>query len=901
MDVNGLPMWLYTGQSGLGLAEAARAVSSPQNLHWDDKRGYLRLSSQQQEPKIVEDEIFARLMLSLPSPVCDAARTFAWWNSNDKKILGSGFAEGTTEIDAPPPLGEAVVQPTDMAMGDDQILLLARNGRIEMVDLRSRFPITPVSAKQFSAELVAPIPSGGAWVFDRARRKLGQLSGLPLRPAAMLYRNPSKFQPVELNPDPPMIRTVTTATIPTEYEVVAIATSKEGKLALLAWESGAVVTKDAALFLFDGKHFKLLGRTKGIIFPWSLAWHGENRLAVMASDGKKPAQQAYLYPVDEIQSAGGDLLPAGKLYFLRDAWPGGFCNGLDESALYLSTPGKPQPDIADDPTQVRRLIALAGDSYSTAGEVLIGPIDAGAEGVVWHRIYADASLRGGCGMTMNFHASDQRVVPLLPGVPKAPRWAPHRFGAAPAGDVPIPKAAWVAAPSEIAGAESMLRCPPEPDSVGLFTVLLQHSDSMVRRVTGRYGWIHVQLHGDGRETPELAAIRIYANRLSYRDAYLPDFYSETLAGNDAASPGSATPPDFLERYLSMFEGPFTEIEGRIAGSWRLTDPTTAPGEALPWVASWIGVGDDSSGDPNRLRQSLLAAPHQNRMHGTYGGLLSALEIATGGRVITGGTIDADNPPDAIGTLVIAHINGRAIRALLIGTDIAGQCVVLAGGAVTSGNIVVVEGFRLRRTFATILGADLADEDDPLTLGLAVSGNSFVGDTLMLGEQAMPELAALYRADMEFAADDQGAVRAFFARLAHRVLILVRGEPDAMEMQRLADVARETVPAHVEPQLFPASTPLIVGAASLVGVDTFLTTAPEIERVRLNRTIIGSGDQIRNEGWLDDRADGPTQRGPIAQGDGPSTVWRGSPFVLSALNSRGRDGRSVNRYVWTWEQ
>jgi hypothetical protein len=172
---------------------------------------------------------------------------------------------------------------------------------------------------------------------------------------------------------------------------------------------------------------------------------------------------------------------------------------------------------------------------------------------------------------------------------------------------------------------------------------------------------------------------------------------------------------------------------------------------------------------------------------------------------------------------------------------------------------------------------------------------------MLGEQAMPELAALYRADMEFAADDQSAVKAFFARLAHRVLILVRGDQDAMEMARLADVARETVPAHVEPQLFTASTPLIVGAASLVGVDTFLTTAPEVERVRLNRTIIGSGDQVRNEGWLDDRADGPTQRGPLAHAQGPGTIWRGSSFVLSALNSRGRDGRSVNRYIWTWEQ
>jgi phage tail-like protein len=897
MDVNGLPMWLFSGADGFGLDKAARATSAPQNVHWDQGYGYLRLASQQQQPNIVEDEGFARLMLSQPSPVCDTARTFAWWDDKATNIRASGFAEGATDINAPPEPGEVIVQPSDMALGDDQILLLARNGRVEMVDLRGRYPITKVVTQQFSADMLAPISGGGAWVFDRGRRKLGLLSGLPLRPAALLYRDPAEFQPKELNANPPKVRMLTDATIGASFEGVAIATSTNGQVALLAWETGA----DAAIFILEEERLKLLGRTKGIKFPWSLSWQGENRIAVLASDGKKPAQQAFLYPVDEIQIPGGDMLPTGKLHFLKNAWPVGFCNGLDESALYLAIPAKPQPELADPPELVRRLIALAGDSYAGQGEVLIGPIDAGADGTVWHRLYCDASVRGACGMTLSFFASDQRLAPVAPAKPKAANWAPHRLGNMPYDDAPITKGAWCDADSEIAGAKSLLTCPAVPDQSGLFTVLLQAADSKVRRITGRYGWIHVKLEGDGRDTPELAAIRIYAGRLSYRDAYLPDFYSESLSGDDACQIGAATPPDFLERYLALFEGPFTEIEGRIAGSWRLTDPATAPGEALPWIASWIGVDDDSSGDLGRMRQSLMAAPHQNRLRGTCGGLLSALEIATGGRVITGGTVDADNPPDRIGRLVIARVADRAIRALLIGTDINGQCVILTGGAVTRGEIVVVEGFRLRRTFATILGADLADEDDPLTLGLAVSGNSFVGDTLMLGEQARPELAALYRADMDFAVDDQAAVRAFFAKLAHRVLILVRNGRDRSELQRLADLAAEHVPAHVEPQLFTANASLIVGAASLVGVDTFLMNEPAVERVRLNRSIIGSGDQIRNEGWLDNRADGPTQRSPRARADGPATVWRGAPFVLSALSSRARDGRDVSQYIWTWEQ
>jgi len=302
-----------------------------------------------------------------------------------------------------------------------------------------------------------------------------------------------------------------------------------------------------------------------------------------------------------------------------------------------------------------------------------------------------------------------------------------------------------------------------------------------------------------------------------------------------------------------------------------------------------------------MRQRLLAAPHTAALGGTQGGLLAALELGTGGRLVTGGRIDPDKPIPAPGQLAVARAGDVAVRGLMLALRPDGDCVFLTGGAVTRGEIVVVEGFRLRRTFATILGADLADESDPLTLGMATSGNSFVGDTLILSDAARDELLALYRPEIDRARGDSEAVAQFYARLAWRVLVLVRGVRDAAEFRRLADIVAGEIPAHVEPQVHHARDPLIVGAASLVGLDTFLAEAEPFERVRLGETVLGEGDFVAGSGGLDGRADGPLPAAPAAHADAPAEVWFGSGFTLSGLSSRAAGQARIERYIWMWDK
>ncbi len=889
MDVNGLPFRLITGPADFGFAPDAQADGIARHLAIVERTGHLRLASEQAVPEVEEDELFARQQVSQPSPIADAYGSFAYWNIPEHRIDASGFLPGAIEI---PLSGVAPVSPSDMMLGAEDVVYVARDGAVLWHDLRERWTDVETRHDDLSADLLAPIPEGGGWALDRTARRLMRIAGMPLRFERLREAAPDRFGPAELNPDPPRLESIEHPAIGNALNVVAMATSRAGRLALLAWESG----EEACLLLFDGLRFAEQFRLAGLRFPYSLAWVGEDRVAVLASNDKRPAAQAYVYRFQGAARPGEPLPPEGRTYPLRDFWGGGFCNSSNEVPHHLTAaPGATSPD------GVRPLRALSGDAFARKGTVLIGPIDGRVAGCIWHRIFAEAALAEGSSIELNLLASDAEAPPNMPADSDDPAWARHMLLPATerSAEVGVPVAAWLAEHSEIANAPPLLQCPQRPGKAGLFECLVQHAGRKVRRVEGRYLWVALSLRGDSRTSPEVAALRIYGQRRSWRDRYLPAFYSETLAGEAAAVPGLATPHDFMERFLHSYEGLLTALEGRIASSWQMTDPATAPDLALPWIGQWIGIEKRDAESIEQLRQRLLSAPHTASLGGTCGGLLAALELATGARMITGGRLDRSRRLPAPGELAIARAGDRSIRALMLAVEVGGNCIFLSGGAVTRGDIVVIEGFRLRRTFATILGADLADEEDPLTLGMAASGNSFVGDTMILGDVARDELLALYRPEIDTAIGNREAVERFYARLAWRVLVLVRGVEDETEFRRLADIVNEEIPAHVEAQVLHARGPLIVGAASLLGLDTYLADAPPSRRARVDRTHLGSGEVVAGSGRLDGRADGPISLPPRAHADGPREVWAGSSFTLSALASEASSRRRIERYIWMW--
>ena len=874
MDPNGLRFWMVAD------AEQWHRSGTPPGLDYEREHRLLRLASQRPAGRtpaldVASLESEARSLLEKVPQARDGHDTRAYWDPASGNIRATGALPDAIDLVRPPD----GAHPTDLVMGIDGVLHVAMEGGVLLRDCRGRWPDVTLSADDCNAWRLASHPDGGLWVLDRAHRTLWRLSGYPLAGVSGTTTDPSRLCACEPNPHPPRLTRLDTVVFPADEAVVGLAASPGGRLALLSWRDGQglvrLLGKGAVLSppitLHDG------------LFPWSLAWVSEGHLAIRLVQLPDEAP-VYALPAaaEALPAAGHVLHSVGDLYPLRLSGPplstsqdgpfvpGPFVHGLHlpphypqqrsdpgDSPRTAPLDGMPLPCYARQGEAIARSAqeaATAAAATATAeASIAHAPeapsFDSGTMETVWHRLYLEASIPATAGIVVDLAASDD------PGAP--PVWHEHRFGAFdPKGDGQVPRGVWMPGPSELPfQRQGLLACPPERGRSGLFTVLIQRPGRKVRSLQGRYLRVRVRLLGDGQSTPLLAALRVYASRFSYRDRYLPKLYHETVFGpeRDAASTRS-TPPDFLERFLAIAEGILTPLEDRIAHTHLLTTPATAPEKALEWLGSWIGVSFDPAYPAERRRDLLKHTPELYRRRGTLAGLERALDVAT-------------------------------------------------GGSVTGGEIVVLENFRLRRTFATILGADLADEEDPLLAGLTVSGNSFVGDTLILGEETRKEFLALYRVEVALEAGEREAVRQFFDQLAHRATVFVHESVAPQDLGLIRRVAELETPAHVITDVVTATHPLLVGVASLVGIDTYLAPKPPPRPVRVDESQL-SRDFVRSPASLDPRLERgrdewPSLGPPEAVLAGPEAVEYGSSFRLDASPSRASPGRRLDRYRWEW--
>lgn len=905
MDSNGLRCFGLSWGRGLhGWQGGGSAVeAAPQH-----RVTGVRLASRAEPLPLRETAQNVDEVVLAPAMAVDALGNHVHWDG-EALVSTSHLAAREGLASLPFVLPAEALPVTDLAPGDDDVLYLAAGGAVWFADLRARFALTAFDAPaEFSPQRLATAPGGGAWVLDSTRGEVLRLTGRPetVRPLYVDRAWDDRLDATPTNPDPPRWQQ-RSVVVPAGERAVAIATHRHGRVLVLSLvrPNGGMRLR---LRLDDGR-WSLPLRLAGPRFGATLAWLDGERIAVATRgvlEGERPRDPGvYTYALPPplldrwaaASAEGADTLPEDlddPLPALGDYWP---LAGWTGGPFAATRPGdslhypRERAEGGIAPQRVARVSAATRARYGVLANVLedrapgarvlaaAGLLDSGDAGTVWHRLVAEAAVPAGSAMIVWLATSDSGMPAFEPAAPtrRAP-WQPHLIGdraALPpdvAAELPVdaPRAVRLPTPTEVPHGQPLLCCAEAP-TAGAFGVLIQRAGVAVRSLQGPRLWVVVELFGDGRATPELAALRAWSGRVSYRDRYLPALYHERLFGADADRAGPASGADFLGRYLHLFEGLFTEIEDRVAASALFSDPMACPPEALPWLAGWVGIALEPGLPPERARWMIANAARLAQRHGTLDGLKLALDIAT-------------------------------------------------DGGVTCGRIVVVEDFRLRRTLATILGADLVDRHDPLTQGLAVSGNSVVGDALFLGDVAVLDdparqtFLALFRR-LEGADEGRAAARrAVFDALANRVTILLHEQASADEAGLVQKLAGLGAPAHVLVRVIRAAWPFMVGVASLIGADSFLRAPPPPRPVRAGpgpeTSALGSIDTLRGEASLDAHAGALSvlQRAPAPSAP-PRAVARvrdidptaatpgDSPFRLDGRRSSADTGRHITTWHW----
>lgn len=139
-------------------------------------------------------------------------------------------------------------------------------------------------------------------------------------------------------------------------------------------------------------------------------------------------------------------------------------------------------------------------------------------------------------------------------------------------------------------------------------------DALLSGAVGRYLWVELELTGSEFTSPRVDTFRAYFPRQSYL-RHLPAVYRE-----DRASAA------FLERFLSLFESVFVEVEEELESFTRLLDPGGAPAPYLAWLGRWLAVETDETWSEEATREFIANAPALFEARGTRPGLLDLLRI-----------------------------------------------------------------------------------------------------------------------------------------------------------------------------------------------------------------------------------------------------------------------------------
>jgi phage tail-like protein len=700
-----------------------------------------------------------------------------------------------------------------MALGAGRLALLSSDGTnsfLQLFDLRQRFPLDTVQNPSLPLTLdptgtaVAVAPDGIILVLVTGG--LALCTGGPI----LTFVDPpsAHFAPVADNPNP--LRLSKLVASRPAGEAIAM-TADAGRVAILSDDGGAqqtIAIMDRTTGAWTSTPVVAVDGTP-LPYMTDIALLDGGQIALMAPSNAAgaPADCA----VVSLQASGVSLAPF-RTPMLNQSAPR-FAAVPGPAVYYLGLSGP------------RQLLPLPYPAYLTSGALGRFGLAGGDPDLVWHRLYAEASLPSGTSLAVWARAAEAPVAQpdgsamlaiILAAPPGTSRIDTATAAAIARNSNLSPVTASLSGslnqapfhlqpPLALSGLASELPFHPglaalDGQDGSLFEMLLQRTRGANRRLTGAFLDLVVVASGDGRHSPCLRALRITSPRFCYQDQYLPSLFQQTEFSDETDVSPQPSPPDFRERLLACLEGVLTPIETRVAAAEMILDPDAAPAAMLPWLGSYLGRSVDPGWPVARTRRLLANAGRQLRQRGTYRGVCLALDIAT-------------------------------------------------DGGVASGAVVLLETHRLRRTDATILGIPLSGLN-PLTAQGVASGNSIVGDTLFLSAERAIDVLALLSPEAARGAS-AATVSQFLDEYADRIQVaaILQG-PGAPALKPAVQAVLEAeLPAQLRFDIVVAQNRFVLGLSPLLDIDTFLDPPVAPAPLTLDASTLGRDAIVRDPAAL----------------------------------------------------
>lgn len=417
----------------------------------------------------------------------------------------------------------------------------------------------------------------------------------------------------------------------------------------------------------------------------ALAWRGDDELVVARAPGE-PFRRFRLRQNDLFEDAGLDA-------------PGYAGDGIlvdhENRILYWTESGLARAR----PTRRR---------FRPSGRVTGFALDSGRFQTQWGRLFVDACIPKGTRIRVHCLALDEVPPGSLPLARTPPANAltltiphPHLSPAMP------PKA--LIDDAEPAQALHRRRRGPElPWIDPVAAAPFETFEAPVIAEPGRWLWVVLELTGGARATPRVRGLRVEHQGHDWMRR-LPRIYG--------TEPAAA---DFLRRWLALLEGEYHGLELQAAARHMLLDPSSAPSEALPWLAGFVGLALDRRWPEPARRTLIREANWLFRFRGTVPGLKRMLAIYLG------------RDPE-----IIEHFKVRGLGGALVGSSDA-----------LASNSVLGAGFRVGGTLGAVAAAEVSINAETLSEAIDAAAHRFtlVLPVLLDTEQRalLEQILALHR-------------------------------------------------------------------------------------------------------------------------------------------------------------